>query len=232
MPLLLNKPVGLTSYMVVGLVKRALQERTVGHAGTLDPLASGLMIVLVGRAETKQQDQFMGHDKEYVATLQLGATSTTYDLEGEIHSFGVTTWPSLAAVTEVVSSFVGEYHQTVPAHSAVKQGGRKLYDLARRGQITADQLPQRLVRIISCEVISYNAPELTIRVTCGKGTYIRSLADDIGKRLEIGAYLSGLVRTKIGEYSLGDATPLADWVKPYGLTVPVLQWPRPAILKP
>jgi tRNA pseudouridine55 synthase len=205
--LLVNKPADWTSFDVVAKIRNAARTASgnkkikVGHAGTLDPFATGLLIVLIGN-ETKNQDNFMKQDKQYEATLKLGFSSTTGDPEGEIreHSNLV---PSFENVTNVISKFLGEITQTPPAYSAIKIKGKRAYEYARKGQEI--EIKSRKIRINKIDVISNNYPELKIRVDCSSGTYIRTLAEDIGKNLGVGAYLTELRRTKIGNYSVNNA---------------------------
>lgn len=190
--LLIDKPLGISSFQVVATVRRLFGEHTVGHAGTLDPLASGLLIVLIGRAETKQQDRFMKLAKEYVVTIELGKLSTTDDAEGEITN---TTFqiPSL-------QDFIGEIEQIPPAFSAIHVNGERAYRLARQGQKL--DLPKRNVIIYSIEQLDFKEPFITLKVHCSHGTYIRSLARAMG------GYVTALRRTKIGEYDVSSAISL------------------------
>lgn len=210
MPLLINKPTGFTSHDVVAVVRKKLNIKKIGHAGTLDPMATGLLIVLVGRDETKQQDAFMAENKEYIAEITLGQISTTYDAEGELTVSGDPKAITPEQVNVVCNSFVGNIEQRPPIHSAVHIAGQRSYALARKGKITQDQIPARPVIIYEIELLEYALPKIRIRVACGKGTYIRSLAHDIGQTLGVGGYLSALQRTKIGNLSLVDAIELTD----------------------
>lgn len=217
MILAIDKPAGITSHDVVNRVRRIYNEKRVGHAGTLDPFATGILIIMVGRESTKKSAELMGQDKEYVATLKLGYTSDSYDRDGEIVEFhpasqashpsrGELSVPSLENVKDVIQKYIGEIDQIPPMHSAIKINGQKLYKLARQGK-TIDR-PPRQVRIEEIEVLEYQYPLLTIRVACGSGTYIRSLARDIGEDLQTGAYLEELRRTKSGEYTEKDLVTL------------------------
>ena len=204
--LLINKPKDWTSHDVVGFLRKQYPKKTkVGHAGTLDPFATGLLIVGVGRDATKRLDEFKNMPKTYIATLKLGATSTTLDPEGEItltpNSNNQT--PTTTGVEETLQNFVGKQLQTPPMYSAKKVGGQKLYDLARKG-IEIERQPNE-IEIYNIELLDYNYPSLKIEVGCSTGTYIRTLADDIGKKLGCGAYCEELERTSIGEYKLKDA---------------------------
>jgi tRNA pseudouridine55 synthase len=202
--LLLNKPVGISSHDAVNRVRSAFGQRTVGHAGTLDPLAEGLLMVCLGRA-TKIVQWLTGMDKTYEATVQLGMESATMDAEGidpEMRPRD-TSDILLDRVSIVLGELEGDIDQKVPEFSAVKVEGRPLYKQARKGQPV--ETPVRTVRIHEIRLVEFNNPELHIKVRCGKGTYIRALASAIGQRLGCGAYLKGLVRTAIGDYSLDKA---------------------------
>lgn len=220
--ILIDKPANMTSFGVVARVRRVLSEQLsaeigekrkvkVGHTGTLDPFATGLLILLTGKM-TRESDNFLKMDKTYLATLKLGATSTTGDPEGEIintpaHNFKV---PDLNDIKPIIQLFVGEISQTPPIFSAIKIDGRRAYDLARKGE--KPKMPERRVTIYGIEIISYTYPALVIRVHCSSGTYIRTLAEDIGKELSCGAYLTELRRESIGEYEVKDAATLHDFM--------------------
>lgn len=210
MPILIDKPAGYTSHDVIAIMRKILSIKKIGHAGTLDPLATGLLIVLVGRDETKLQDQYMNADKQYVAEITVGQTSTTYDAEGELSELVDYAHISEDQIKNTFSTFVGAIQQRPPIYSAIKLKGRKLYQLARQDKITADDVPAREVNIYSIDIEHINLPQIRLRVRCGKGTYIRSLAHDIGQVLGVGAYLSGLRRTRIGEYTVDDAIVITD----------------------
>jgi tRNA pseudouridine55 synthase len=199
--LLIDKPVGPTSHDIVDKVRRALHTRKVGHAGTLDPFASGLLILAVG-AMTKQLSNFVGLDKAYEATMHLGASSDTMDRTGKIEQ------KACAVISEelflkALEKFRGEIDQTPPMFSAKKIGGKKLYELAREGK-EVERKPVR-VTIHELELVSFSWPTAVIRTRVSSGTYIRALADDLGKALGCGAYLEELRRTKIGTFSVGNA---------------------------
>jgi tRNA pseudouridine55 synthase len=199
--LLLNKPQGITSHDAVDRVRRILVQRGVGHAGTLDPAADGLLVLLVGRG-TKAARFFSDYDKEYLAEITLGAESTTYDAEGVIPATSATevTLPDRNQIETALQSFLGTITQQVPAYSAVHVDGERLYEKARRGEDVVT--PERTVRIDSIDILEHNGNRLRVRVCCGKGTYIRSLAHDLGKHLGCGAYLSALTRTSTGRFRL------------------------------
>lgn len=197
--LLIDKPSGITSFKVVSVIRKQLQVKKVGHCGTLDPLATGLMIVLVGKA-TKQQDSFMKKDKVYYAKIKLGIKTDTGDLEGKIVSTSDFSNITIDKIKEVCNSFLGEIEQEPPMYSALKVNGRKLYELARKG-ITIER-KKRKITIYSIDVLSFDGNEIEIRVKCSSGTYIRVLAEDLGTKLQTYATLSYLRREQIGFYTL------------------------------
>ena len=202
-----NKPLGWTSFKVVGHVRYHICRRMkvkklkVGHAGTLDPLATGVMIVCTGKA-TKRIEEFQYHTKEYVATIQLGATTPSYDLEHEIDATYPTEHITRELVEETLKTFIGEIQQVPPAFSACMVNGKRAYDLARKGEEV--ELKPKLLVIDEIELLECNLPEIKIRVVCSKGTYIRALARDIGEALNSGAHLTGLIRTRVGDVRLED----------------------------
>ena len=203
----LDKPPGLTSARAVDAVKRLLPRGTkIGHAGTLDPFATGVLLLLVGRA-TKACERLMDRPKEYEAVMRLGATTATDDPESsEIPYPGPPVPPTPDAVAAALPSFVGEILQRPPAYSAMKVGGRRAYDLARKGQ--AVELEPRPVRVYAIDLLDYAWPVLRLRVECGRGTYIRSIARDLGEALRVGGHLVQLRRTRVGEFTVGDAVDL------------------------
>lgn len=218
--ILIDKPAGISSFGVVARVRRKLRDEfghkiKVGHTGTLDPFATGLLILLSGKL-TKKSDEFLHKDKVYEASLKLGYTSTTGDPEGEIQLYpseggskdrrAETTRPELDIIESTIRSFVGEIGQTPPRFSAIKINGQRAYKLARKGEDF--EVPTRKVTIYSIEILNYNYPELSIRCHVSSGTYIRSLAEDIGNALGTGAYLTSLRRTKIGDYDVKNAEKL------------------------
>ncbi len=212
--ILIDKPAGLSSFGVVARVRRRLSMEAgkkvkVGHTGTLDPFATGLLILLANKA-TKLSNQFLKLDKWYEATICLGKTSTTGDPEGEITEQNTEKIPTLEEVKAVVNQFVGQITQTVPVFSAVKINGQRAYQLARRGE--AVSMPTRQIEIYSLEILSYNYPELVIRTHVSSGTYIRTLGEDIGKVLGVGAYLTALRRTQVGDYQIKNAVKLSDFM--------------------
>ena len=218
--LFFNKPLGWTSFKVVGHIRYHICRRMkvkklkVGHAGTLDPLATGVMIVCTGKA-TKRIEEFQYHTKEYIATIQLGATTPSYDLEHEIDATYPTEHITREKIEEALKQFLGEIQQIPPAFSACKVDGARAYDLARKGQEV--ELKPKLLAIDEIELLACDLEkmEIKIRVVCSKGTYIRALARDIGEALHSGAHLTGLVRTRVGEVKLEDCLDpehFADWI--------------------
>lgn len=215
--LIVNKPCGITSHDVIDQIRHITGEKRVGHAGTLDPLASGVLIVLVGRQATKRQAEFMNLDKEYEAELTFGSVSETYDAEGPItQQAGHETLASLneAELVKTLPQFIGDIQQRPPAYSAIKVNGQPLYKKARQGKITNQDVPPREVTIDNIEIIEFKTgsndspPTARFRIACQKGVYIRSLAHDIGQALSVGAYMSGLVRTRIGPYHINQSQTL------------------------
>ena len=211
--ILVDKPAGMTSFGVVARVRRVLSEQAgkkvkVGHTGTLDPFATGLLILMSGKM-TKKCQEFLKLDKTYVATIRLGASSTTGDVEGEITEYGqAAREPSLDEVQDVIRSFQGEIIQKLPRFSAVKINGKRAYKLAREG--IEVEMPERKVTIYSIEILDYSFPELKIRTHVSSGTYIRTLGEDIGEKLGTHGYLTELRRTEIGEYNVEAAKKLDE----------------------
>lgn len=206
--LLIDKPLEWTSFQVVNAIRWAIRKKydlkkiKVGHAGTLDPLATGLLIVCTGRATKKIQD-IQGQEKTYEGSLVLGKTTPSYDLETEVdHEYPIDHISS-AEIEEVALSFMGDILQKPPIFSAVRKNGKRLYEYARQGE--AVEVPERQVTIRELEITGIQLPEVHFRVVCSKGTYIRSLAHDIGQALGAGAYLSALRRTKIGPFNVDNA---------------------------
>ena len=206
--LLINKPLHWTSFQLVNklrwLIKRKLgiKKIKVGHAGTLDPLATGLMIICTGK-KTKEINQYQAAEKEYIATLKLGATTASYDGETEENYFYPTKHISHELITKTCTRFLGEIEQIPPAFSAIKVKGKKLYESARKGNEV--EIKPRKIRINELELMNIDLPYIQLRVSCSKGTYIRSLAYDLGKALNSGAWLYDLKRTKIGSNTLNNA---------------------------
>lgn len=203
--LLVNKPLEWTSFDVVNKLRYILHTRKIGHAGTLDPLATGLLIVCTGKM-TKQVDTFQAQEKEYTGTIVLGQTTASYDLETEPGPAADISAITETAVKDAAKAFVGRIEQLPPAHSSVKVDGKRAYALARKGKEV--NLKPREVDITLFEITSCRFPEVDFRVVCSKGTYIRSLAHDLGQRLGVGAHLSALCRTRIGNFKLEQAETL------------------------
>ncbi|MBQ6510968.1 tRNA pseudouridine(55) synthase TruB [Candidatus Saccharibacteria bacterium] len=214
--LLIDKPAGMTSFGVVARVRRVLSEKAghkvkVGHTGTLDPFATGLLILLTGKG-TKRSNEFLKLDKWYETTIRLGVTSSTGDPEGEIIGNSLRNAPRIdsSEVERAVQGFVGEIEQRVPNFSAVKINGERAYKLARKGVDV--EMPVRKVQIYQIDILDYKWPELKIRCHVSSGTYIRTLGEDIGAALGVGGYLTALRRTQIGEYKVDDAIKLEDFM--------------------
>ena len=212
--LLIDKPAGMTSFGVVARVRRKLSQQLgkkakVGHTGTLDPFATGLMIIVTGK-ECRNAGQYSKLDKVYEATITLGEVSTTGDPEGELTTISGEQ-PQLSDVETALEQFTGEIKQRPPIFSAIKIGGRRAYDMARKGEVV--EMPERTVTIYSLQILDYTYPELKICVHVSSGTYIRTLADDIGKALRTGAYCSELRRTRIADYDITDAVALDDFMQ-------------------
>lgn len=214
--ILIDKPLNWTSFQVVNKIRWiikntfGLKKIKVGHAGTLDPLASGLLILCTGKM-TKQIEQFMGQEKEYVGTFSLGATTPSYDLETEINQYFPTEHIDKELLENTLSQFTGTFDQKPPVFSALKKEGKRLYEFAREG-LNID-VPSRKVTIRNFEITQIKFPEINFKVNCSKGTYIRSLVHDYGKSINSGAYLSALRRTKIGEFSVENAMQMEDFEK-------------------
>lgn len=204
--LVVDKPIGMTSHDVVNAVRFGTGIRRAGHTGTLDPRASGVLVILVGPA-VRLSEYVSASDKRYQAIIRLGASTDTYDADGR---FTRQVQPAVNVSEEqfekVLKSFIGEIEQTPPPYSAVKVRGRRAYDMARRGEPVT--LPPRKINVYHLEVLEWAPPEVVVDVHCSSGTYVRSLANDLGEKLGTGAYLVGLRRTKSGRFSLRDATPL------------------------
>src|SRR3990167_1389311 len=211
--LLIDKPVGPTSHDIVDLVRKAASLKRVGHSGTLDPLASGLLILALG-ASTKQLSHFLGAAKSYQAELTLGASSTTDDAEG-VKTILSDREPLGAEIEQILVQFRGRLEQTPPVYSAVKRGGQKSYLVARRGG-SLELMPRR-VEVYDLQLLSYRYPRLTLSAHVSPGTYLRALARDLGQRLSTGAYLSALRRIRIGEVSVEEAITVRElrgnWIR-------------------
>ncbi|MFC1749931.1 tRNA pseudouridine(55) synthase TruB [Pseudomonadota bacterium] len=201
-----HKPKGMTSHDVVNVVRRITGERRVGHAGTLDPLAEGVLVVGIGREFTKKLSVEVKKEKEYVAEVMLGATSSTDDSEGEIKKFVNFQIPIFKDMAYSIKKFEGEIWQTPPLYSAVKVKGKEAYKYARRGKEVKLEPRKREVKEI--EIIDYMWPVLKLRIVTGAGVYIRSIARDLGEKLGVGGYLKSLVRTRVGNFEISDCVNL------------------------
>lgn len=209
--LLFDKPLNWTSFQLVNkarwLIRKScnIKKIKVGHAGTLDPLATGLLVICTGKF-TKRIEQFQGQEKEYTGTFTLGATTPSYDMETEVDETFPVDHISENNITNVTFDFIGEIEQVPPVFSALKKDGKRLYEYARNGEDV--EVKSRKVTITEFEITEIKFPEVDFRVVCSKGTYIRSLANDFGKALGSGAYLSALRRTRIGDFKVEDSMDL------------------------
>ena len=217
--LVVDKPVGLTSHDVVQIIRRGTGIRRAGHTGTLDPRASGVLVVLIGPA-VRLSEYVSASDKRYQATIRLGSSTDTFDAEGRITSSASVENISEEQFEEILDQYVGEIEQVPPPYSAIKVGGRKAYEMARDGEEV--NLVPRVIQVYSLELLEWDSPEAVVDVFCSSGTYVRSLANDLGNALGVGAHLVGLRRTKSGRFTLRDAVPLrrlqesfiaGDWYK-------------------
>ena len=225
----INKPYGMTSFGALAFVRTRVSRKVgvrrvkIGHAGTLDPLATGVLILCTGK-KTKEIERLQLDSKEYTATLQLGATTPSYDMEHEVNATYSTEHITREAIDRVLSNFVGDIQQVPPSYSACKIGGDRAYDLKRKGKEV--ELKAKTVHVDAIEVTDFD-PEnmlLSIRVECGKGTYIRSLARDIGRALNSGAYLTALCRTRLGNIRIEDCITLDDfpqWLEQQEIEKPI-----------
>jgi tRNA pseudouridine55 synthase len=205
--LLVDKPLTWTSFDVVRKVRNTLRIKKIGHAGTLDPLATGLLILCTGRF-TKQIEQIQAQEKEYTGTFTIGQTTPSYDLETEIDQTCDYTHLTPDDLHAATKAFIGKIEQVPPIYSAVKIDGERAYKLARRGEEA--EIKAKTIEIKSFELTAIEGPVVSFRVVCSKGTYIRSLARDYGQALGCGAHLSSLRRTRIGEYNISDALTIED----------------------
>lgn len=221
--LLVDKAKGRTSFSLVHLLRKRLGVKKIGHAGTLDPFATGVMVMLIGRSFTRLSDRFLTCDKEYLAEVFLGVTTDTYDCEGII-THRSDYLPSLVEVQQALEYFQGEVQQVPPMFSAKKKEGKKLYELARKGQ----EVEREPVKVrLQTELIHYAYPYLQLRVVCSKGTYIRSLAYDLGLRLGCGAHLTNLRRTRSGGFHIENCVSEAELNSCGNLTDRLLKTPSP-----
>lgn len=214
--LLIDKPLTWTSFQVVNKIRWEIRQRfnikkiKVGHAGTLDPLATGLLILCTGKF-TKKIDQYQARIKEYTGEITLGGTTPSYDLESEVNAVFPTEHITSAMIHKATENFIGEIDQKPPIFSALKKDGKRMYELARAGEEV--EVSARRISIAEFEITNIDFPKVQFRVVCSKGTYIRSLAYDFGLSLKSGAHLSALRRTKIGEFSVEKAYSLEEYIK-------------------
>jgi tRNA pseudouridine55 synthase len=205
--LLVDKPAGLTSHDVVYRLRRKLAMQRIGHAGTLDPMATGLLVMLIGKA-TRISQYLISEDKVYEGEITLGVTTNSQDAEGEVMETRPVPPLTEAPVREAMNAFLGDQYQTPPMFSAVKIGGVPLYKKARQGEEVARE--PRFIRVAAFELLSFNSPKLAFRLACSKGTYVRTIAHDLGQKLGCGAHLSALRRTVSGKFTIAQCTPLAQ----------------------
>jgi tRNA pseudouridine55 synthase len=203
--LVVDKPIGLTSHDVVQIIRRGTGIRRAGHTGTLDPRASGVLVVLIGPA-VRLSEYVSASDKRYQATIELGSSTDTFDSEGRVTQTASAIHVTEEQFDDILQQFVGEIEQVPPPYSAVKVKGRKAYEMAREGEEV--NLEPRMINVYSLEVLEWDPPEAVVDVYCSSGTYVRSLANDLGNALGTGAHLVGLRRTKSGRFTLRDAVPL------------------------
>ena len=214
--LLIDKPLNWTSFQVVNKLRWHIRQSfnlkkiKVGHAGTLDPLATGLLIICTGK-QTKEIHTYQNQVKEYTGTFILGATTPSYDLETEIDQKFPTEHITEDLLKETTKQFIGDIQQKPPIFSAIKKDGKRLYELARKGETT--EIKARIVKVLEFEITNINLPKVDFKVVCSKGTYIRSLASDFGNALNSGAHLSALRRTKIGDFSVDKSNSIEGFIK-------------------
>lgn len=206
---LINKPLEWTSFDVVKKIRNTLRIKKVGHAGTLDPLATGLLIVCAGK-KTKSIETYMGQEKEYRGTFVLGKTTESFDLEKEVVDVADPSQLTLEDVKKAAAQLTGDILQVPPMHSAIKVDGKRVYESARKGQEVV--MEARPVSVTAFEITDFNNPVVHFRIVCSKGTYIRSLARDLGNILGVGAYMASLIRTRIGDFRLENAISVSEAV--------------------
>ncbi|MFN0049997.1 MAG: tRNA pseudouridine(55) synthase TruB [Cytophagales bacterium] len=207
--ILIDKPQSWTSFDVVNKLRYALKVKKLGHAGTLDPLATGLLILCSGKF-TKKIDEYQAQEKEYVGEMILGKTTPSYDSETEVNGEFHIDHINIETIHEASTSFLGEISQIPPMYSAIKKDGQRMYDLARQGKTI--ELEPRKVTVTTFEITKIDIPKVEFRVVCSKGTYIRSLVHDLGKKLNSGAYMSALRRTRIGAFRVENAQSVANFI--------------------
>lgn len=198
--LLINKPKGNTSFSLIRTLRRRLKIKKIGHAGTLDPFATGVMVFLIGKTYTSMSDRFLNEDKEYMTQVYLGVTTDTFDSDGKVTAYSEKT-PTFQEIKNSISKFQGKILQTPPMYSAKKVNGKKLYELARKGKIV-DREPVEVE--LQIKILNYQYPYLNLQISCSKGTYVRSIADDLGAMLGCGAHLSELQRIRSGKFTIHD----------------------------
>ena len=208
--LLLDKPYDMSSNGALQKVKRIFFAQKAGHTGALDPLATGLLIICTGK-QTKEIHTYQNQVKEYTGTFTLGATTPSYDLETEIDQKFPTEHITEDLLKETTKQFIGDIQQKPPIFSAIKKDGKRLYELARKGETT--EIKARIVKVLEFEITTINLPKVDFKVVCSKGTYIRSLASDFGNALNSGAHLSALRRTKIGDFSVDKSNSIEGFIK-------------------
>jgi tRNA pseudouridine55 synthase len=207
--LLINKPLNYTSFDVIACLRKILNIKKIGHTGTLDPLATGLMVIGVGQA-TRFLEFHTGHSKEYIAEVTFGKTSETYDAEGPLEDTGVHAKIPRLEIEKALENFRGEIEQIPPKYSALKINGQKYCNLVRQGKEVDIEIKKRKVEILYCEILDYEWPILRLKIGCSSGTYIRSIAHDLGSILACGGYLSGLNRTKVEDFDIQDSKSLEE----------------------
>ncbi len=208
--LLIDKPLGWTSFDVVRKIRNKIKVKKVGHAGTLDPLATGLLVVCTGK-KTKTIESIQATEKEYTGTITLGSTTESYDLEKEFNGEYAIDHITEKLIFDSTQEFLGDIEQIPPIHSAIKVDGQRVYKKARKGELV--ELKPRPVTIYEFEIVKIEMPNVHFRIRCSKGTYIRSIAHDFGKALNSGAHLSSLRRTKVGDYDVKKALSIDDFIK-------------------
>ncbi|TDI94367.1 MAG: tRNA pseudouridine(55) synthase TruB [Caldithrix sp.] len=206
----INKPVGWTSFDVVKKIRGQLKIKKVGHAGTLDPFATGVLLVCTGRA-TKKVEELMNLKKEYIARIEFGKNTDSYDLTGTVLSEKDASNVTLDRICQHIEKFKGDVEQIPPMYSAVKVNGERLYKVARRGEVV--ERKPRKVTIYQMDILDFNNPFLELRIVCSRGTYIRTIANDLGEMLGCGAYLTALTRAGIGDFKLDDSFEVTDLIR-------------------
>ncbi len=209
------KPVGPTSHDVIDQLRRITGVKTIGHAGTLDPLAEGILVVAIGKENTRKIAKVVDTEKEYIAKVKLGFESETDDEEGPKTEINLSIIPTLQEIEQILPTFVGKIAQIPPNYSAIRIKGKQLYKLARRGKTPKETPVGRPVFIKSIEIIEYSYPYLTLKITTGKGAYIRAIARDLGRALKTGGYLAGLERTRVGEFTKAKSLTLSDFASKF-----------------